>query len=51
MPWSRKRCARGLLDTRNRVLEDVVVYRGSLNSAQVRVGEIFNMHPPQMLRL
>lgn len=30
-----------LLDTRNRVLEDVVVYRGSLNSAQVRVGEIF----------
>jgi len=30
-----------LLDTRNRVLEIVGVYQGSLNSAQVRVGEIF----------
>lgn len=30
-----------LLDTRNRVLEIVGIYQGSLNSAQVRVGEIF----------
>ncbi len=30
-----------LLDTRNRVLEIVGVYQGSLNSAQVRIGEIF----------
>lgn len=30
-----------LLDTRNRVLEIAEVYRGSLNSAQIRVGEIF----------
>jgi len=30
-----------LLDTRNRVLDIVGVYQGSLNSAQVRVGEIF----------
>lgn len=30
-----------LLDTRNRVLDTVAVYRGSLNSSQVRVGELF----------
>jgi DNA repair protein RadC len=30
-----------LLDTRNRVLEIVAVYQGSVNSAQVRIGEIF----------
>jgi len=30
-----------LLDTRNRVLDIVGIYQGSLNSAQVRVGEIF----------
>jgi DNA repair protein RadC len=30
-----------LLDTRNRVLEIVSVYQGSLNSSQVRVGELF----------
>jgi DNA repair protein RadC len=30
-----------LLDIRNRVLEVVEVYRGSVNSAQVRVGEVF----------
>ena len=30
-----------LLDTRNRVLDIVEVYRGSVNSSQVRVGEIF----------
>jgi DNA repair protein RadC len=30
-----------LLDTRNHVLEIVEVYRGSVNSSQVRVGEIF----------
>ena len=30
-----------LLDTRNRVLRIVPVYRGSLNSSQVRVGELF----------
>jgi DNA repair protein RadC len=30
-----------LLDTRNRVLDIVPVYRGSLNSSQVRVGELF----------
>jgi len=30
-----------LLDTRNRVLDTVEVYRGSLNSSQVRVGELF----------
>lgn len=30
-----------LLDTRNRVLDIVEVYRGSLNSSQVRVGELF----------
>jgi DNA repair protein RadC len=30
-----------LLDTRNRVLEIVEVYRGSVNSSQVRVGELF----------
>jgi DNA repair protein RadC len=31
-----------LLDTRNRVLEIVEIYKGSVNSAQVNVGEIFN---------
>jgi DNA repair protein RadC len=30
-----------LLDTRNRVAHTSVVYRGSLNSSQVRVGELF----------
>jgi DNA repair protein RadC len=30
-----------LLDTRNRVMDIVEVYRGSLNSSQVRVGELF----------
>lgn len=30
-----------LLDTRNHVLELVEVYRGSVNSSQVRVGEVF----------
>lgn len=30
-----------LLDTRNRVLDIATVYRGSLNSSQVRVGELF----------
>lgn len=30
-----------LLDTRNRVLDVVTVYRGSLNTSQVRVGELF----------
>jgi DNA repair protein RadC len=30
-----------LLDTRNRVLEIVEVYKGSVNSAQVQVGELF----------
>ncbi len=30
-----------LLDTRNRVTETQPVYRGSLNSSQVRVGELF----------
>ncbi len=32
-----------LLNTRNRVLDVVMVYRGSLNSAQIRIGEIFKM--------
>ncbi|MBL7163680.1 MAG: DNA repair protein RadC [Anaerolineales bacterium] len=30
-----------LLDTRNRVLDIIEVYQGSLNSSQVRVGELF----------
>lgn len=30
-----------LLDTRNRVMDTVTVYKGSLNSSQVRVGELF----------
>lgn len=30
-----------LLDTRNRVMKSKTVYRGSLNSSQVRVGELF----------
>jgi len=30
-----------LLDTRNRVMGVVTIYRGSLNSSQVRVGELF----------
>jgi DNA repair protein RadC len=33
-----------LLDTRNRLLDIIGVYRGSLNSSQVRVGELFK-HP------
>ncbi|HLF73477.1 MAG TPA: DNA repair protein RadC [Anaerolineales bacterium] len=30
-----------LLDRRNRILETVEVYRGSVNSSQIRVGEVF----------
>lgn len=30
-----------LLDTRNRVLEIVEIYKGSVNSSQIHVGEIF----------
>ena len=30
-----------LLDRRNRVMETVEVYKGSVNSSQVRVGELF----------
>lgn len=30
-----------LLDTRNRVLDIVMVYRGSVNSSQARIGELF----------
>lgn len=30
-----------LLDTRNRVMDTVEVYKGSLNSSQVRIGELF----------
>jgi DNA repair protein RadC len=30
-----------LLDRRNRVLETVEIYKGSVNSSQVRVGELF----------
>ncbi len=30
-----------LLDTRNRVLDIVEVYQGSVNTSQVRVGEVF----------
>ena len=30
-----------LLDRRNRVLETVEIYKGSVNSSQIRVGEIF----------
>ncbi len=30
-----------ILDIRNRVLDTVTVYRGSINSSQVRVGELF----------
>ncbi len=30
-----------LLDTRNRLLDIVEIYRGSVNSSQVRVGELF----------
>jgi len=30
-----------LLDTRNRVMDTITVYKGSLNSSQVRVGELF----------
>ena len=30
-----------LLDRRNRVMETVEVYRGSVNSSQIRVGEVF----------
>ena len=30
-----------LLDTRNRVIADEVVYRGTLNSCAIRVGEVF----------
>lgn len=32
-----------LLDTRNRLIDIVQVYRGSLNSSQVRVGELFKV--------
>ena len=40
-----------LLDTRNRVLEIVGVYQGSLNSALVRVGEIFRPAIRSTLRI
>ncbi len=30
-----------LLDTRNRLIDTIAVYKGSLNSSQVRVGELF----------
>lgn len=30
-----------LLDTRNQVIDIIVIYQGSVNSAQVRVGELF----------
>ena len=30
-----------LLDTRNTIMDIVTVYKGSLNSSQVRVGELF----------
>src|SRR6266540_4010084 len=30
-----------LLDRRNRVMETVEVYKGSVNSSQIRVGEVF----------
>jgi DNA repair protein RadC len=30
-----------LLDRRNRVMETVEIYKGSVNSSQVRVGEVF----------
>ncbi|HEC61924.1 MAG TPA: hypothetical protein ENI27_06675, partial [bacterium] len=30
-----------LLDTRNHVLNTYTIYRGSLNTSQVRVGELF----------
>lgn len=30
-----------LLDTRNHVLDSVDVYKGSVNSSQMRVGEVF----------
>lgn len=32
-----------LLDTRNHVLDIVEIYKGSVNSSQVRVGEIFKV--------
>jgi DNA repair protein RadC len=32
-----------LLDTRNRLIDLVPVYRGSLNSSQIRVGELFKV--------
>jgi DNA repair protein RadC len=32
-----------LLDTRNHVLDIVEVYKGSVNSSQVRVGEVFRV--------
>jgi DNA repair protein RadC len=32
-----------LLDTRNRVLKIDTVYRGSLNSSQIRIGELFKL--------
>jgi DNA repair protein RadC len=30
-----------MLDTRNRVIDESTVYKGSLNSSQIRVGELF----------
>jgi len=30
-----------LLDTRNRLLETVEIYHGSLNAAMIRIGEVF----------
>lgn len=40
LPWSR-RYPVILLDRRNHVLEIVEVYKGSVNSSQVRVGDYF----------
>jgi DNA repair protein RadC len=37
-----------LLDTRNRLLEIVDVYHGSVNSSQVRVGELFKQAVQRM---
>jgi DNA repair protein RadC len=32
-----------LLDTRNRLIDLITVYRGSLNSSQIRIGELFKV--------
>ncbi len=36
-----------LLDTRNRVIDIVEIYHGNLNSAQVRVAEVFQSRHPR----